>query len=94
MRQRRTNNRALEQKQLASPISLRSVVRVHQAQPNEVTMTNNINEIVMNGVIGCSLTGWSMQDDGMHFDLDDGRVIVIAGVFALVVFNPRAEVFH
>jgi len=57
-------------------------------------MTNNINEIVMNGVIGCSLTGWSMQDDGMHFDLDDGRVIVIAGVFALVVFNPRAEVFH
>ena len=57
-------------------------------------MSNTSDETVMNGLLGRSIVGWSMQDDGMHFDLDDGRVIVVAGVFALSVFTPRATNVH
>ena len=57
-------------------------------------MANDADEAVMNGLIGRQLLGWSMQEDGMHFDLDDGRVVVIAGVFALAVFTPKSVVVH
>jgi len=57
-------------------------------------MSNETDVTVMDGLIGRALIGWSMQDDGMHFDLDDGRVVVIAGMFALAVFTPKSVVVH
>ena len=57
-------------------------------------MSNTSDKRVMDGLIGRLIVGWNMQDDGMHLDLDDGRIIVLSGVFALAVFTPQATNVH
>lgn len=57
-------------------------------------MANTSDETVMNGLLGRLIVGWNMQDDGMHFELDDGRSIVLTGVFCLAVFTPTEKNIH
>ena len=57
-------------------------------------MANEINEKVLNSVLGRSLAGWRLCDDGMHFTLDDGSVLIVEGDFAIAVFRPTKEVSH
>ena len=49
---------------------------------------NEPDEAVMDGVVGRTLTGWKQCEGGMHFTLDDGRVLIVAGSFVLAVFRP------
>lgn len=39
----------------------------------------------MESIKGRVITGGDVQGDGMHIFLDDGRIIVVAGLFAAAV---------
>ena len=91
-----TNKRALEQQQLVCLISRRSAVQVRYAHPTRSPMLplNEPDEAVLNGTIGRTLTGWQQCEGGMHFVLDDGRVLMVVGKFVIAVFKPELGSVH
>lgn len=56
--------------------------------------TDQTNFDVLNGIMGRALVGWHLGDGGIHFDLDDGRVLVLAGAFVVAVYAAEENVLH
>lgn len=52
------------------------------------------SEDTMNSILGRCLVGWRMGDDGMHFTLDDGRMLIFTGVFEIAVYSAEDTVVH
>lgn len=48
----------------------------------------------MNGLMGRTLKGWHLGEEGMHFDLDDGRTVIFSGVFVIAVMNAEEPCLH
>ena len=55
---------------------------------------SDLDEAVMNGLVGRTLTGWQQCEGGMHFTLDDGRVLLFVGAFVISVFKPGPTSVH
>lgn len=60
-------------------------------------MTDGVDiysEETLNGLIGRSLRDWHLGDDGIHFSLDDGRILIFAGRFAIAVLQAEEPCLH
>ena len=44
--------------------------------------------------MGRTLKGWHIGDGGIHFDLDDGRVVIFSGSFVVAVYQAEENVLH
>lgn len=44
-------------------------------------MTITDPDEVIESIVGKSITGGAVEKDGMHLYLDDGRVVIILGIF-------------
>ncbi len=54
----------------------------------------DVNEDVMNGILGRALVDWESRENSMLFTLDDGRTVAVIGSFAIQVFKARQPVIH
>ena len=52
------------------------------------------NDALLNGLMGRALVNWHVGDGGMHFALDDGRIVIFSGVFAIAVMQAEENVLH
>ena len=57
-------------------------------------MVSEVDSAVLNTLLGRELTAWELCDGGMHFQLDDGRTLILTGSFALAVFKTMPKVVH
>ena len=57
-------------------------------------MTSEADEKVLKGILGRTLADWKLCDDGMHFTLDDGTILIFAGMFSIAVFRPTKDIIH
>lgn len=42
----------------------------------------------LDSIIGRVMVAWHLGEDGMHFDLDDGKILIISGAFVVAVMKP------
>ena len=52
------------------------------------------NAEVLNGIIGRSLVSWHVGEGGIHFNLDDGRIVIFSGAFVIAVYAAEENVLH
>jgi hypothetical protein len=56
---------------------------------------DQINEDVLDSLVGHAISTYEPGDGGMHFTLDDGRVVAFTGTFIVAVFLPEdTHAFH
>ena len=51
-------------------------------------MTPVADSLALDSIIGRCLMEWHIGDDGLHFDLDDGKVLILTGAFVVAVMKP------
>ena len=51
-------------------------------------------EDTMNSILGRCLVGWRVCDGGMHFTLDDGRLVIFSGDFVIAIYSSEDAVVH
>ena len=51
-------------------------------------MTPVADNHALDGIMGRCLMEWHIGDDGLHFDLDDGKVLILTGAFVVAVMKP------
>ena len=54
----------------------------------------DVNEAVLNGLLGRALVGWESREEAMLFTLDDGRTVAVIGAFAIQVYRAQQQVTH
>jgi len=52
------------------------------------------NPEVMDGLMGHAMTSWHIGDEGMHVELDDGRMVIFSGMFVIAVYEPEEQRLH
>lgn len=52
------------------------------------------NEDILNDLIGKSIVDWHMGDGGIHFDMDDGKVVIFSGAFVIAVMGAEENALH
>ena len=52
------------------------------------------NEEVLDGLVGRRLVAWHLGDGGIHFDMDDGKVVIFSGAFVIAVMAAENERLH
>lgn len=55
---------------------------------------DHVEAEVLDTLMGHAISGWHLGDGGIHFDLDDGRVVIFAGVFILSVLQAEEPCLH
>lgn len=55
-------------------------------------MEHNDNADALNTLVGRCVVEWHRGDNGYHFLLDDGRMLVIVGVMGILL--PEEHVIH
>lgn len=49
---------------------------------------------VMDGILGHVIDRYQVTPEGMHFFLDDGRIVLFAGTFIIAVYTAEAHRVH
>ncbi len=53
---------------------------------------SSLDEAVLDSITGHAIVQWHMGEGGMHFTLDDGRVLIIVG--AMGVLSAEQTTVH
>ena len=48
----------------------------------------------LDGIMGRCLVEWHIGEDGLHFDLDDGKVLILTGAFIIAIMKPDECPLH
>ncbi len=49
---------------------------------------------VMEGILGHVISKYQVTPEGMHFFLDDGRIVLFSGTFFIAVYSAEAHSVH
>ena len=53
-----------------------------------------LNSEILDGLVGRQIQGWTEGDDGIHFQLSDGRMAIISGTFWIAVVKYPDDIIH
>ena len=59
-----------------------------------MNIQQDTNEVLLDSIKGRKLVDWHIGDGGIHFDLDDGKVVIFSGAFVIAVMCAENEVLH
>lgn len=55
---------------------------------------NDEAQAILQSMLGRAITNYHMGEDGLHFELEDGRTVIFAGVFVIGVMEADEQVLH